>query len=280
MPGISRSFIAALALTGLSVSSLSAQTLAAATASGDAAASRSAALEPKAEAKPDTAAEQKPTARRREAAKPQPAAPNPAESFFNLFRGNDAPPARSPASAPARPGQQGSTADIMMRRAVSSYSTSSNALGFGLYRIVPKETVDFREKHAPGTIIVRQKEKRLYYVLGDGKAIRYAIAVGREGAAWSGVSTVSDKREWPDWTPTPNILRHQPDLPRFVEGGPHNPMGARALYLGQTMYRIHGTNEPWRIGEEASSGCIRMTNDDVIDLYNRTRLGATVIVQR
>jgi lipoprotein-anchoring transpeptidase ErfK/SrfK len=168
----------------------------------------------------------------------------------------------------------------MMRRAVSSYSTSSNAMGFGLYRIVPKETVDFREKHAPGTIIVRQKEKRLYYVLGDGKAIKYAIAVGREGAAWSGTSTVSNKKEWPDWTPTPNILRHQPDLPRFVEGGPHNPMGARALYLGQTMYRIHGTNEPWRIGEEASSGCIRMTNDDVIDLYNRTRLGATVIVVR
>lgn len=275
MPGISRSFIAALALTGLSVSPLSAQTLAAATASGDAAASRSAALEPKAETKPDTAAQQKPTARRREAAKPQPAAPNPAESFFNFFRGSDA-----PAPAPSRPGQQNSTADVMMRRAVASYSTSSNALGFGLYRIVPRETVDFREKHAPGTIIVRQREKRLYYVLGDGKAIKYAIAVGREGAAWSGVSSVSDKREWPDWTPTPNILRHQPDLPRHVEGGPHNPMGARALYLGQTMYRIHGTNEPWRIGEEASSGCIRLTNDDIIDLYNRTRLGATVIVQR
>ncbi len=168
----------------------------------------------------------------------------------------------------------------MTRRAVASYSTSSNALGFGLYRITPRETVDFHEKHAPGTIIVRQREKRLYYVLGDGKAIRYAIAVGREGAAWAGVSTVSNKKEWPDWTPTPNILRMQPDLPRFVEGGPHNPLGARALYLGQTLYRIHGTNEPWRIGEEASSGCIRLSNDDIIDLYNRTKLGATVIVQR
>jgi lipoprotein-anchoring transpeptidase ErfK/SrfK len=277
MLGISRSFIAVLALTGLSISPLSAQTLAAATASGDAAASRSAA----AEAKQDAAeVAQKPKARKREAARPQASEPNPAEQFFNFFRGNDALPARAQAAAPSRPGQQGSTAEIMTRRAVSSYSTSSNALGFGLYRIVPKETVDFREKYAPGTIIVRQREKRLYYVLGDGKAIKYAIAVGREGAAWSGTSTVSDKREWPDWTPTPNILRHQPDLPRHVEGGPHNPLGARALYLGQTLYRIHGTNEPWRIGEEASSGCIRMSNDDVIDLYNRTRLGATVIVQR
>jgi lipoprotein-anchoring transpeptidase ErfK/SrfK len=280
MLAISRSFIAALALTGLTVSSLAAQTLAAATASGDAAASRSAAPEAaKSEQKPAEQAA-KPKARKREAARPAPE-PTAAEKFMNMFRGNDAPPARSQASAPARPGQQaGSTADVMMRRAVASYSTSSNALGFGLYRIVPKETVDFREKHAPGTIIVRQREKRLYYVLGDGKAIRYAIAVGREGAAWAGVSTVSDKREWPDWTPTPNILKRQPDLPRHVEGGAHNPLGARALYLGQTMYRIHGTNEPWRIGEEASSGCIRLTNDDVIDLYNRTRLGATVIVQR
>jgi lipoprotein-anchoring transpeptidase ErfK/SrfK len=281
MRGIS-TFIAVLALTGLSISSLSAQTLAAATASGDAAASQSApATSDAGAAKPVAADEaQKPKVRvKRQAAQPAPE-PTPAERLMNFFRGNDAPPARSQASAPARPGQQGSTADIMMRRAVASYSTSSNALGFGLYRIVPKETVDFREKHAPGTIIVRQREKRLYYVLGDGKAIRYAIAVGREGAAWAGVSTVSDKREWPDWTPTPNILKRQPDLPRHVEGGAHNPLGARALYLGQTMYRIHGTNEPWRIGEEASSGCIRMTNDDVIDLYNRTKLGATVIVQR
>jgi lipoprotein-anchoring transpeptidase ErfK/SrfK len=140
--------------------------------------------------------------------------------------------------------------------------------------------VAFKENYAPGTIIVRQRERRLYYVLGNGQALQYAVAVGREGAAWSGVSTVSNKREWPSWTPTPEILRRQPNLPRFMEGGPQNPMGARALYLGDTLYRIHGTNEPWMIGEEASSGCIRMTNEDVIDLYNRTRMGATVIVQR
>lgn len=157
----------------------------------------------------------------------------------------------------------------------------SNKLFLGMfYKVVPKETVAFHENYKPGTIVVRHSERRLYYVLGNGQAIRYAIAVGREGEAFSGTSTVSNKREWPSWTPTPNILKRQPDLPRFVEGGPNNPMGARALYLGQTLYRIHGTNEPWMIGEEASSGCIRMTNDDVIDLYNRTSMGATVVVQQ
>ncbi len=280
MRGFSTSVIAVSALIGLFVSPLSAQTLAAATASGGADA---AAGVTSSQAKPDAA--QKPEGNRQRvtrqaAARPAPE-PAPADVFMNFFRGNTTPPARTQDTSPARLGSRdGSTAEIMTRRAVASYSTSSNALGFGLYRITPRETVDFREKHAPGTIIVRQREKRLYYVLGDGKAIRYAIAVGREGAAWAGTSTVSDKREWPSWTPTPNILRSQPDLPRFVEGGPHNPMGARALYLGQTLYRIHGTNEPWRIGEEASSGCIRLSNDDVIDLYNRTRLGATVIVIR
>ena len=117
-------------------------------------------------------------------------------------------------------------------------------------------------------------------MLGNGQALRYGIGVGREGASWAGSSVVSDKREWPSWTPTPEIRRLQPDLPPHMEGGPKNPMGARALYLGQTLYRIHGTNEPWMIGEAASHGCIRMTNDDVIDLYNRARIGATVIVTR
>ena len=166
--------------------------------------------------------------------------------------------------------------------AAPSYSTApGRRLFLGMfYSQIPRQTVAFKENHAPGTIIVRHRERRLYYVLGNGQAIRYAVAVGREGAAWSGISTVSNKREWPSWTPTPDILRRQPNLPRFMEGGPQNPMGARALYLGDTLYRIHGTNEPWMIGEEVSSGCIRMTNDDVIDLYNRARVGATVIVQR
>jgi lipoprotein-anchoring transpeptidase ErfK/SrfK len=227
------------------------------------------------------APEQKAKPKKRQAAPAPVPAQEPANSFSNFFRGNTAPApeTRGPRSASAAPNGQ-SASQYMMQRATSSYSTSSNALGFGLYRIVPRETVQFREKHAAGTILVRQREKRLYYVNGDGTAIRYAIAVGREGAAWAGTSSVSDKREWPDWTPTANILARQPDLPRHVEGGPANPLGARALYLGQTMYRIHGTNEPWRIGEEASSGCIRLTNDDIVDLYNRTRLGATVIVTR
>lgn len=238
-----------------------------------------------AEPAPIAAEEAKPVRKPRAAAKPVEEPQR--RSLFDLFRPaymQQPAATQQPAAAPARSaaasvhGQDSRT--YMATRAASSYSTSKNALGFGMYRITPRETVEFRERHAPGTIIVRQREKRLYYVLGDGKAIRYAIAVGREGAAWAGVSTISDKREWPAWTPTPNILAKQPDLPRYVEGGPGNPMGARALYLGQTMYRIHGTNEPWRIGEEASSGCIRLTNDDVIDLYNRARLGATVIVQR
>jgi lipoprotein-anchoring transpeptidase ErfK/SrfK len=227
----------------------------------------------------------KPKVRRLAAPAPEPSA---MDRFSYFFRGNSSvqasaqPNPRANANArPASANAQGQNASqFMLLRAASSYSTSSNALGFGLYRVVPKEIVAFKERHAPGTILVRQREKRLYYVNGDGTAIRYAIAVGREGAAWAGTSSVSDKREWPGWTPTPAILAKQPDLPRHVDGGPANPMGARALYLGQTMYRIHGTNEPWRIGEEASSGCIRMTNDDIVDLYNRTRLGATVIVTR
>ncbi len=228
---------------------------------------------------PKPAAKLKPKPKRAVAA--EPSIGDRIASFFRAGASPAGAPAGSSRTA-ARPAATAgqSTNEIMLRRAASTYSTSANALGFGLYRLTPRETVAFREKHAPGTIIVRQREKRLYYVNGNGTAIRYAIAVGREGAAWSGVSTVSDKREWPDWTPTPNILAKQPDLPRFVEGGPANPLGARALYLGATMYRIHGTNEPWRIGEEVSSGCIRLTNDDIIDLYNRTRHGATVIVQR
>jgi lipoprotein-anchoring transpeptidase ErfK/SrfK len=203
-------------------------------------------------------------------AQPRQAAPAFGAQMGNYFRnraGNPVDP-RSRAASPAA------------RRAYAARPPSDKLIFGMFYRTIPRQTVAFNENHAPGTIIVRHNERRLYYVLGNGQAIRYGIAVGREGAAWSGTSTVSDKREWPSWTPTPNILRRQPDLPRFMEGGPNNPLGARALYLGQTLYRIHGTNEPWTIGDEASSGCIRMTNEDVVDLYNRTRIGARVIVQR
>ena len=152
---------------------------------------------------------------------------------------------------------------------------------FGIvYGVIPREVVDYPSAHGAGTIIVNTAQRRLYYVLGGGKAVRYGIAVGMEGYSWSGISTVAAKREWPDWTPTPDILRRFPNLPRHMVGGPDNPLGARALYLGDTLYRIHGTNEPWKLGGDVSSGCIRMSNDDVIDLYNRTRIGATVVVQR
>ena len=223
-------------------------------------------------AQPASEAKPAPKAVRRRAA-PQPQEPQSwAERFFRRNSQN------APADPRARPQSR------QAAHGAPAYSTArppSNRLFLGMfYSIVPKETVAFRENYAPGTILVRQRERRLYYVLGNGQAIRYAIAVGREGAAWSGVSSVSNKREWPSWTPTPAILARQPNLPRFMEGGPKNPMGARALNLGDTLYRIHGTNEPWMIGEEASSGCIRMTNDDVVDLYNRARLGATVIVTR
>ncbi len=144
----------------------------------------------------------------------------------------------------------------------------------------PRETVSYAEKHAPGTIVISTSQRRLYYVLGDGKALRYAIGVGAEGYAWSGTSAVASKREWPDWTPTPEMRKRKPELPAHMEGGKSNPLGARALYLGATLYRIHGTNEPWLMGTANSAGCIRMTNEDVIDLYDRTRIGATVIVRR
>ncbi len=144
----------------------------------------------------------------------------------------------------------------------------------------PREVVSYSENLPAGSIVISTSQRRLYYLIGNGKALRYAIAVGKEGYAWAGTSTVSSKREWPSWTPPPEMRKRKPDLPAFMPGGKDNPLGARALYLGDTLYRIHGTNEPWYMGSAQSSGCIRMTNDDVIDLYGRTKIGATVIVRR
>jgi lipoprotein-anchoring transpeptidase ErfK/SrfK len=141
-----------------------------------------------------------------------------------------------------------------------------------------KQIVDYRSSEAPDTIIIDTPHTFLYYVLGNGKAIRYGIGVGREGFTWSGVKQVVRKTEWPDWYPPPEMIARQPYLPRMVAGGPGNPLGARALYIGGTEYRIHGTNDPTTIGKHVSSGCIRMTNDNVIDLYNRAKVGAKVIV--
>jgi lipoprotein-anchoring transpeptidase ErfK/SrfK len=145
---------------------------------------------------------------------------------------------------------------------------------------ISRATVTYAAGHAPGTIIISTPERRLYYVLGNGRAIQYGIGVGRPGFTWSGVKRVSAKREWPAWTPPPQMLRRRPDLPRHMEGGVDNPLGARAIYLGSTLYRIHGSNEPETIGQAVSSGCFRMTNDDVIDLYDRVSIGTKVIIQQ
>lgn len=143
-----------------------------------------------------------------------------------------------------------------------------------------KRTVDFGERHAPGTIIIDTSERKLYYVLGDGKAIQYGVGVGRAGFQWSGRSHVSRKAKWPGWTPPAEMRQREPWLPAYMPGGPRNPLGARALYLGSTLYRIHGTNQAHTIGYAVSSGCIRMLNEEVIDLYRRVKVGAPVIVRR
>ncbi len=141
-----------------------------------------------------------------------------------------------------------------------------------------RQIVDYSGNEQSGTIIIDTRERLLYLVEDDGKAIPYGIGVGRPGFAWSGVKEVSMKREWPDWTPPDEMLRRRPDLPRYMPGGPDNPLGARALYLGSSLYRIHGSNEPWTIGTAVSSGCIRMRNEDVIDLYGRVKVGSKVVV--
>ncbi|MBE7197180.1 MAG: L,D-transpeptidase [Parafilimonas terrae] len=144
---------------------------------------------------------------------------------------------------------------------------------------IPRETVAYAGKEKPGTIVVSTRQRRLYYVLGNGAAIRYGVGVGRQGFSWSGVKTVTMKKEWPAWRPPAQMLARRPDLPRYMAGGQDNPLGARALYLGSSLYRIHGSNEPETMGAAVSSGCIRMTNKDVVDLYDRVRVGTKVVVR-
>jgi lipoprotein-anchoring transpeptidase ErfK/SrfK len=145
---------------------------------------------------------------------------------------------------------------------------------------IPREMVNWFGAQAPGTVVVNTTERRLYYVLPGNKAIRYGIGVGRTGFAWSGTQTVSRKQEWPEWRPPAEMIQRRPDLPRFMAGGPENPLGARAMYLGSSLYRIHGSNEPDTIGHAVSSGCIRMLNEDVVDLYERVKVGTVVVVLR
>jgi lipoprotein-anchoring transpeptidase ErfK/SrfK len=143
-----------------------------------------------------------------------------------------------------------------------------------------KQIVFYRTNEPPGTMIIVTAERFLYLVQGNNRAIRYGIGVGRDGFQWSGLQKIARKQEWPDWRPPPEMIERQPYLPRFMAGGPGNPLGARALYLGQTVYRIHGTNQPDTIGHAVSSGCFRLVNNDVIDLYDRVPVGTRVIIKQ
>jgi len=162
--------------------------------------------------------------------------------------------------------------------AVEAAPPQDDSATFELPARLRRQVVSYATREAPGTIIIDTPNTYLYYVLGNGQAMRYGIGVGRDGFTWSGTQSVTKKAEWPDWTPPPEMIARQPYLPRHMAGGPGNPLGARAMYLGGTEYRIHGTNAPETIGTHVSSGCIRLTNEDVTDLYSRVNVGAKVIV--
>ena len=165
-----------------------------------------------------------------------------------------------------------------IRNAALSQELEPVAIARALDPRYSRQIVAFEGGQAPGTIVIDTPSKHLYLVQPGGTALRYGIGVGRPGFTWAGTKTISQKKEWPVWTPPSEMLRRRPDLPRHMAGGPGNPLGARALYLGSSLYRIHGTNEPHTIGQSVSSGCIRMMNEDVIDLYERTSVGARVEV--
>ncbi|HWZ39965.1 MAG TPA: L,D-transpeptidase [Bradyrhizobium sp.] len=162
--------------------------------------------------------------------------------------------------------------------AVEAAPAPDQSTTFELPARLRRQVVSYTGREAPGTVIIDTPNTYLYYVLGGGQAMRYGIGVGRDGFTWSGTQSVTKKAEWPDWTPPPEMIARQPYLPRHMAGGPGNPLGARAMYLGGTVYRIHGTNAPETIGTHVSSGCIRLTNEDVSDLYARVNVGTKVIV--
>ena len=163
-------------------------------------------------------------------------------------------------------------------RGYPSYGSGSDYYGGGSGSI-QREQVSAPVAQPPGSIFISTSERRLYLILGNGQALRYGIGVGRDGYRWTGTHRVTAKKEWPSWTPPSQMRARRPDLPRFMAGGIQNPLGARAMYLGSTLYRIHGSNEPETIGHAVSSGCIRMTNEDVTDLYNRVSVGTMVVVR-
>ena len=169
------------------------------------------------------------------------------------------------------------------RARATAVRTAGLAPGGGVPQMDPKflpADVSYTGGYKPGTIVIDTEEKYLYHVLPGGTARRYGVGVGRPGFQWAGTHHVSMKREWPGWTPPAQMRKRQPELPAFMEGGPGNPLGARAMYLGSSLYRIHGSNAPWTIGTEVSSGCIRMRNEDVTELYDQVKVGTTVVVLR
>ena len=170
------------------------------------------------------------------------------------------------------------TDGIMSPRTNSALTDDTDGSASILPERLRRSTVSFDTREAPGTIVIDTGNTVLYYILGQGRAIRYGVGVGREGFTWSGVETIARKAEWPDWYPPAEMIARQPYLPRFVAGGPGNPLGARAMYLGNSKYRIHGTSNPSTIGKFVSSGCIRLTNEDVTDLFGRVDVGTKVVV--
>jgi lipoprotein-anchoring transpeptidase ErfK/SrfK len=199
-----------------------------------------------------------------------------------LFTGNGVPPRQQRAVPqyidPRLPSYE---PDLAPRGSVHGYPQGAPVAAPARPAVDPRferQVVAYEGKHAPGTLVIDTPNKFLYLVQGDGRAMRYGIGVGRPGFTWAGVKSITRKAEWPDWTPPPEMLKRRPDLPRHMAGGPDNPLGARAMYLGSSLYRIHGSNEPWTIGTAVSSGCIRMRNEDVIDLYGRVKVGTKVIV--
>ena len=194
-----------------------------------------------------------------------------------LFNGGDPSQASAPRYRQMPPSRNG-LPPMDPQQSMREPGDAVEAARPGLDPKYEKQLVAYSGKEGPGTLVVDTPNKFLYLVQSNGQALRYGIGVGRQGFTWSGVKQISAKKEWPAWTPPPEMLQRRPDLPRHMEGGPENPLGARAMYLGSSLYRIHGSNEPWTIGTNVSSGCIRMRNEDVIDLYGRVNVGTRVIV--
>jgi len=184
----------------------------------------------------------------------------------------------APSFAQPRPQPQPNQAYAAAPAAQPQYDQQADYANYPVDPQFLRQEVEYHGPEAPGTIVIDTPNKFLYLIEPGGRAMRYGVGVGRPGFTWAGVHMITAKKEWPDWVPPEEMLERQPGLPHFMAGGPNNPLGARAMYIGSTLYRIHGSNEPWTIGHNVSSGCIRLRNADVIDLYNRVKVGARVVV--